>query len=251
MDALFAPSDFKKYFYACLILAIFCFIGALLAIGSSAYGNIIEQSIMGTGDLYTRHDSTHASDLASAVNSTVVYQSKREWDVPGAAETFSTSFIVSGAQAKGGYRNQYVVKSSGAGYKHVYRATAISGDFAGSGEVSLTTGGDGAESLDSLVLMDSRSGNATFQGRIYNSQSGRPVTTEESDAVGKFLIRSYLNVSQPIKTPENWLDFCGMLDKDMILDQTAKGVYIAPPNSSQYNYVWDGLKVSRQLNTTG
>lgn len=224
---LFTPEDIRKYFYASCILAIICLLFSIVAIGLSGQANINEQSIVGTGDLYTRHDSTHASDLASAANSTVVYQAKREWDVPGSPETFATSFIVSGAQAKGGYRNQYVVKSSGAGYKHVYRATAISGDFSGSGEVSLTTGGDGGESLDSLVLMDSRTGNATFQGRIYNSQSGRPVTAEETDAVGKFLIRSYLNVSQPITTPEGWLDFCGMLDRDNILAQEG-GVYVIP-----------------------
>jgi hypothetical protein len=226
--------SFRKYFYIAIIISglliasFICLVGAILMMGGYVDANVVEQSIMGTGDLYTSHDTAHASDLASAVNSTVVYQAKHEWDVPGTPETFTSSYIVSGAQANGGFRNQYVVKSSGAGYKHVYRATAISGDFAGSGDVSLTTGGDGAESLDSLILMDSRSGNATFQGRIYNSQSGRPVTAEEMDAVGKFAIRSYLNVSQPITTPAGWLDFCAGLNK-IIDPAVAPGVYTAPP----------------------
>lgn len=228
MEALFAPSDFKKYFYACLILAVLCFVGALLAISTSGYGNIIEHSIVGTGDLYTRHDSQSASDLASVANSTVVYEAKREWEGTSTAQTFSSSFIVSGASAKGGYRNQNVVKSSGAGYKHVYRATAITGEFSGRGEVSLTLGEDGAESLDSLILMDSRQGNATFQGRIYSSENGKPVTAEESDAVGRFMIRSYLNITEPITTPAGWLDFCASLD-NLIDPKIAKNVYVAPP----------------------
>jgi len=203
---LYTPGDFKKYFWASCILSIICLIGAIVAIGSSAYGDVIEQSIRGTGDFYTWHDSEHASDLASAVNATVIYDAIRT------PETFSTSFIVSGAQSSGGYRNQYVVKSSGAGYKHVYRATAITGDFVGSGEVMVTVGGDGAQSLDSLILMDSRAGNATFQGRIYNGRSGKPVAEEEMDAIGKFVVRSYLNITEPIKTSQDWLQFCNMLD---------------------------------------
>lgn len=228
MEALFAPSDFKKYFYACLILAVFCFAGAILAISTSGYGNVIEQSISGRGDLYTRHDSQSASDLASVENASLFYEAKREWGSADDTQTLSSSFIVSGAQASGGYRNQYVVKSSGAGYKHVYRATQISGDFAGSGEISLTIGEDGSESLDSLILMDSRSGNATFQGRIYGSEGGKPVTAEEMDAVGQLMIRSYLNVSEPLTGPDNWLGFCESLNK-LIDPAIAPGIYVAPP----------------------
>jgi hypothetical protein len=239
------PPTFLRYYYASVFLAIICFSCAIIAIGVSGYANIVEQSIIGTGDLYTRHDSASASDLASVSNATAVYESKLEWESGSKAQTFSSSFIVSGASSKGGFRNQYVVKASGAGYKHVYRATAISGEFAGSGEVSLTLGEDGAESLDSLILMDSRNGNATFQGRIYNSQSGRPVTAEEMDAVGRFVIRSYLNVSQPIVGPDNWLGFCESLDRDNILAHEG-GFYVIPPGYK----LDDRMKLVR-LNSTG
>jgi hypothetical protein len=227
-DELFTLSDMRKYVYASVLLTIVALIGIILVLLSISGANIIEQSIVGTGDLYTRHDSASASDLASVVNSTVVYDAKREWESGSSPQTFSSSFIVSGATSKGGFRNQYVVKASGAGYKHVYRATAITGEFAGSGDVSLTLGEDGAESLDSLILMDSRNGNATFQGRIYSSEDGKPVTAEESDAVGRFMIRSYLNITQPLTTPQSWLDFCSSLDK-LIDPKIAEGIYIAPP----------------------
>ena len=227
MDRLFTAEDIRKYFYASCILAIVCLLAIIYLVGTSGMGNVIEQSISGRGDLYTRHDSQSASDLASVENASLVYESKREWGSPDDAQTFTSSFIVSGAQASGGYRNQYVVKSSSVGYKHVYRATQISGDFAGSGEVSLTIGEDGAESLDSLILMDTRSGNATFQGRIYGNEGGKPVTAEEMDAVGKFLMRSYLNISQTTTTPEGWLDFCSGLNR-LIDPAVAPGIYVAP-----------------------
>jgi hypothetical protein len=220
-------------FRICFLLS-FAFAGLFLALfiislsGSPGSANIIEQSIVGTGDLYTRHDSATSSDLASVVNASVVYGAKREWQGDSDPKTFTSSFLVSGATSKGGFRNQYVVKASGAGYKHVYRATAITGEFAGSGDVSLTIGEDGATSLDSLILVDSRQGNATFQGRIYSSENGKPVTVEEADAVGRFMVRSYLNITEPLAGVDNWLGFCESLNR-LIDPAIAPGIYVAPP----------------------
>jgi hypothetical protein len=186
-------------------------------VSGPAEANTISQKITGTGDVYTRHGTTEAFDQASAVNSTVYYEMNTHWDDNTPGRTFETSFIVVGATSKGGFRNQYVVKSAGAGYKHVYRVTAITGDFVGSGDISLTFGEDGAPSLDSFILMDSRSGNATFQGRITKSVNGRPsnINSEDTDAVGKLLIESYLNITQPIKEPEDWLAFCEALNEGL------------------------------------
>jgi len=244
---LFTPDDFKKYFYASLFLAVFCLILAIIAIGESGQANVIQQSIMGHGDLYTRHDSEGASDLAISDNATVVYQGTRNWESSSKEQTSSSSYIVSGAQ--GGYQNQYVVKSSGAGYKHEYRATKIMGDFSGSSEISLTVNDDGAENLDSLILMD---GNATFQGRIYNGQSGKPITEEELDAVGDFVLRSYLNISEEITKPEDWLGFCDRMNRDMILADEVGAIYVLPENNSRYNYRYDpeSRTIIPQLNIT-
>jgi len=227
-----SPTRLLRWSFLLSVVGLASCIAALIVfagVSSTGEANIIDQKIIGSGDIYTRHDSESASDLASAVNSTVSYEATRTWDDEESSQKFTTSFIVFGAQSSGGYRNQYVVKSSGAGYKHVYRATAITGDFSGSGEITFSVGEDGAQNLDSLVIMDSRAGNATFQGRIYNVQTGKPITAEETDAAGRFIIESYLNVSQPIKTPEDWLGFCESLDKDVILDKTSpSGYYIIP-----------------------
>ncbi|MCK9569617.1 hypothetical protein M0R72_11810 [Candidatus Pacearchaeota archaeon] len=242
---IFSPEDIRKYFYASCFLAIFCLTLAIIAIGESGQANVIQQSIMGHGDLYTRHDSRSASDLVISDNATVVYQGSRDWE--GDEQTFRSSYIVSGA--KGGYQNQYVVKASGAGYKHEYRATKIMGDFSGSSEISLTVNDDGAENLDSLILMD---GNATFQGRIHNGQSGKPLAEEELDAVGKFVLRSYLNISEEIETPDNWLGFCDSLNRDMILADEVGAIYVLPENNSRYNYGYDveSKTIIPQLNVT-
>ena len=70
----------------------------------------------------------------------------------------------------------------------------------------------GTQSLDSLILMD---GNATFQGRVINGQTGRPVTEAEMDAAGQFVIRSYLNVTEKPRTYEDWLQLCNTFSDDL------------------------------------
>jgi hypothetical protein len=249
LKEIYMSSDMRtiKLFVAALMVFGVLTAGFLGVLGYFGYANTIEQSIMGVGDIYTRHDSEHMSDLASAKNSTFIYENKEVWGLIESPDTMASSFIINGATTEGGYRNQYVVKSSGAGYKHVYRATQISGDFSGSGEVVFTLGEDGSENIDSLILMDSRAGNATFQGRVYASEDGKPITKEEMDSVGRFMIRSYLNISKPILTPEGWLNFCETLDKDMILDKSVPdGFYISPPGYK----LKDGKLVKDSTNNT-
>jgi hypothetical protein len=206
------------------LLATFVLVsGFLVVLGCLGYANTIEESVFGKGTMDHASYSKSASDRAMTKDAeSVAYQMKRDWESKD-NQTFTSSFIVSGAG--GSYQDQYVVKASGAGYKHTYRATKITGDFSGSGESSVTMQ-TGTQSLDSLILMD---GNATFQGRIINGQTGKPINEAELEAVGKFVIRSYLNITEKPETVEGWLDFCSGLDRDMILDKSVPdGVYIAP-----------------------
>ena len=228
------------------LIITFCLVsGFLLVLGFMGYANTIEESVFGKGTLDHSSYSKSASDRAMTKDAeSVAYKTARNWE-NDSEQTFTTSFIVSGAG--GSYQDQYVVKASGAGYKHTYQATKITGDFSGSGESSVTMQ-TGTQSLDSLILMD---GNATFQGRIINGLTGRPVNEAEMDAVGQFVIRSYLNITEKPETLDEWLNFCSGLDQDMILDPATRGIYVAPLNTSKYNYVWDGQKIVRQLNITG
>jgi hypothetical protein len=185
--------------------------------------NLIEEKFSGIGQFDHSSYSKSASDRAMSDGGAIAYEMSRNWKNES-DQTFSTSFIVSGAG--GGYKDQYVVKASGAGYKHTYQATKISGDFSGSGDssVSMETG---VQSLDSLVLMD---GNATFRGRIINGQTGRPVTEAEMDAVGEYILRSYLNISEEIQTPEDWLGFCASFSD--ALPVSVGPVKLIPENST-------------------
>jgi hypothetical protein len=248
---LFTPEDIREYFYASCLLAIICLILAVIAIGESGQANVNELSISGQGDMQARTDTVMASDFASAKGSGIAYESKRTWGIPGAGETFSSSFLIASASSDGKWKNTYRIKGSGVGHKVSFQATKITGDASFAGEISLAATEAGDTSFDSVVEFDTRDGNATISGRAYNSTAGRPATMQELDAVGKFILRHHLNVSQPAMVPENWLPSCSELDKDMILDPSTRGIYVAPLNTSRYNYVWDGAKVGRQLNTTG
>jgi hypothetical protein len=222
-DYIMEPGDFKKYFYTCVILAAVCFVAAVACVISSGYANVLETSIMGQGSVDMRHHAQNAGDVAMVQNATVVYQARREWG-PGAPglESFTTSFLVAGADASGGYRNQYVVKGSGAGHKVEYRATQITGDFVGSGEIVVSATEAEGETFESLINMDSSRGNATIRGRVQTADGqGRPMTIEELDAVGQFILTQYLQITEPPATNEDWLGFCKGVEEEWNVRQAA------------------------------
>lgn len=202
-------------------MAVSCAI-IIILLSLTGNANIIEESIFGKGSIDHTTYSKNAYDRVITDNAeSLAYKVIREWD--GTEQKFSSSFTVYGV--KGGYKNQYEVRSYGAGYKHTYLATKINGSFSGSGDITnsvvLETG---ADSIDSLVLMD---GNATFRGRIINGQTGRPVTESEMDAVGELVIRSYLNITDIPDTPEDWLEFCKTLE-----DRLPSGLMIKSEGNS-------------------
>jgi hypothetical protein len=210
--------------------------------GSPGEANSLDTSLKGTGTMDIRHDNERSSDRAMADGAAIMYDYSREWGAKDESETATSSFIVT--SGSGGYKTQYAVKGSGAGHKVDYRATKISGDASFASEITLTGNEAGGENFDSVIEFDVLSGNATIRGRVYNQTAGRPATTEELDAVGKYLLQTHLNVSTTLITPENWLDFCRMLDH-LIDPAIAPGVYIAPEG-----YELDGTGNLVRQNTT-
>ncbi len=211
-----------------------------------ASGNSLDSSLVGTGTMDYRHTSEHSADIAMAENATVVYDYSRTWGADVPTEKATSQFMV--ASAKGGYKTQYVVKGSGAGHKIDYRATKISGDASFASEITLSATEAGGENFDSIIQFDTRDGNATIQGRVYNAAEGRPANLEELDAVGKYLLNMHLNVSLEPITPYDFLGFCEGLDKDVNMPE---GIYILPMNDSKYNYtLTDEGKILRSRNST-
>lgn len=225
---------------------------ALAIIIGFSLGNILEESFSGSGDISTSYRFDEMSAESSAKNASKLdAKVSTTWndDEYDKTRSIDSSFVVIGADPSGKYFNRYVVKSSGAGYKHQYRVY-YDGDFSGSAAVTValdkTTG---AKTLDSLFLFDSRNGNATFQGRVYGTgKNGKPLTAAESDAYGKQLVRSYLNISDIPDAPE---DFCNSLNRDIIKDDSSfDGIYTLPINTSEYNYIVDKDMVKRVINAT-
>lgn len=241
----FTTNDVKKYFYASCILAALCLLLAIMLLVINVGGNTLDTSMVGSGTMNYRHDSEHSSDIAMAENASIMYDYSRQWDTKGIIEKATSYFVVSGAN--GGYNTQYAVRGYGANHKVDYRATRISGDASFASEISLSATESGGENFDSMIWFDTRDGNATIQGRVYNNEAGRPATIEELDAVGKYLLNTHLNVSNEPIVPENWLDFCSGLDKDINMPE---GIYILPINDSKYNYILENGNIIRLLNTT-
>ncbi len=190
----------------CALLLAFAIIGTLSLLGALGLANVIEENFFGTGYFDHGSYSPTASDRAMTKDGTISYDMRREWD--NDKQTFDTAFIIQ--NGKGTYYDQYVVKVKNAGFGHEYRATKISGDFSGTGRsVTVKTGEATGATIESLILMD---GNATFQGRIIDASTGKPADATQMTAVGEFVLRSYLNLTEPIRTPEDWLEFCSEVD---------------------------------------
>jgi hypothetical protein len=195
--------------------------------GSPGEANIAELSLLGSGNMQVRTDSKTAADFASAEGATVAYESAYKWGVKDEPESLSSSFLISSASEDGKWKNAYRVKGSGAGHKVDFTATKITGDASFAAELTLSATEAKTPSFDSVIEFDTRDGNATISGRVYNRTAGRPATLQELDAVGKFLLNHHLNVSEPEITPDNWLGFCDSLNR-LIDPAIAPGIYIAP-----------------------
>jgi hypothetical protein len=244
---------FRIGFFVSLFLAGFYLALFILSLSGAGPGaaNVNEFNVYGQGTSQIRNDMPSASDFASAENSDIIYQSKYEWgkEMPTA---FTSSFLISTSTSDGTWRNAYRVKSAGAGHKVSFEATKISGTAEFASEIRLEATEASGENYDSKIKFDTRDGNATIEGRVYNSVNGRPATVSELSAVGKYLLEHHLNVSEPEITPEDWLGFCERVNRDMILDPSLAGIWIAPLNTSEHNYVYDPKsgKIAMLKNTT-
>lgn len=188
---------------------------AIFAVFGNA--NVIEHFVSGSGSVddivMTKENYVHATTRDAEH---VTHYTQNIWDY--GVNKFESTFTVEGV--RGGYLNKYEVRSTGAGYRHEYVATKITGNFTGSADNVITLS-IGIESFDSIVLMD---GNATFRGRIKTfDRLGRPVSVAMYDEVGDLVIRSYLNITKIPERPEDWLAFC-----DEVNTQMPNGIMIEP-----------------------
>jgi hypothetical protein len=202
---LYADRAFKAVIIGGSLMVLFCLVCAYLSLLYTQPGtsNVFTNDITVNGSFEQRTAVGGASDIVAGVG-LVHYSLMATW-ADGTPLSFKSEVMMDVVKEVKNrlVSNRYAVAvySSGTGYKHKMEARKISGEFTGSAAfVTADT------SVDSLILMD---GNATFKGSLINSSTGRHPTTEsETYAVGIASIKQYLNISVPLKTPDDWLGFC-------------------------------------------
>ncbi len=218
---------FTKRFMAAFLAFTIVLTGVSLIFAHFGLANHIYQSITGSGsiDFSTGSSKSMTSDRALADNAKYVsYTSTRKWgeDLDGDGveeEVLESEYVITVGDPGSPYRNQYKVKAKSALHSHEYTATQITGNFTGSANFVTTK-----TTQSSLILMDSRNGSATFRGRIINGTTGRPVTEAEADAVGKFFVESYLEISLKAPAPYDPLGLCKEIEDG--LPDSLKGIKI-------------------------
>jgi hypothetical protein len=197
-------------------------------VATSGDANLMKTTVTGFGDIDIREQVTDNSArvAALAANSTAKYLSVVEW---GQIVKFSNSFVIYGAQASGGFRNQYVISGSGSENTFEYRATAIVGDFVGGGELILRGSAypdEHGNTLEARITLDASGGKSIFDIDVVNVTTGRPVTAFELNGVGNWTFEQYLLLNQSMREKFEEEDFCESLDR--ILPRDFSGYYIAP-----------------------
>lgn len=199
-------------------------------LGSSDY---YKQSIIGFGSLDTRSQFGETTDIASVANGQIVWKETATWT--GGKKTITdlkleSSYEVEVEAARGNtgglpFSTRYSVAVYSQGYAHKLSAYDITGIFSGNARVVTTE-----VTLDTVFAMDSRNGNATFEGKVINTRGQKHALTEKDTlAIGKFVINEELSITDPQELPEDPLAFCESLNRDVITDKTVPtGVYFAP-----------------------
>ena len=209
------------------------------------YGHSLDSftnSIVGSGSGEQRTNINGAMDVMS-FNGNVVYKLTATWTDGTTPLDFESSVSMETTGKHNGmpYTNRYSVAlySSRDGKLHKLEATGIKGNFTGSASFVITD-----ISLDSVIVMDSRTGNATFDGKLINTRGAKhPITTSEVSLIGNLIIQQEYNMSvDPAPTdPE---DFCSSLNVDVLkVDPTLGGIYTAPKDTKDYlfNVTPDGM----------
>jgi hypothetical protein len=242
---LFTPDDFKKYFYASLFLAIICLILAVIAIGESGQADIyIKTHITGNGSGSSYHEG-RLGESSGFRDAKTDYSYEKSQDEETGATTQNKVFYLSGGD--GSYWNYDRVWTSKdiAGANQVKISVGkIQGSYYGSSGMNISYNeADGTEEFESSLTIEAA--NATISLRVIQWNSTKPVSLEEIDRAGKFVVDQLVKLSEPIKTEKGWLDFCELLDRDAILSDE-NGIYVFPDG-----YTVNAEKKLVRLNATG
>jgi hypothetical protein len=126
----------------------------------------------------------------------------------------------------GSRRTKFVVTGKGDDASSNIFIDQIMGAFEGSAETWIDTADDGSKSFDMTFTFEGR--NITYHGQFYNREGNRVTDYEGIRGIGNLSVTRHYNKTSTPHTEAGWLDFCAGLNRDVILDKSTNGVYIAP-----------------------
>jgi hypothetical protein len=234
MKITFDERTFRLIFlvsFVALAFGIACAILSTIFL-SPISGNIITLTVDGTGSGSVLHEGTKLGDELGFYNSTVKYNYAKNWgNGEKDPETQESEVTLTGAD--GGYWNKYITRTTTdvAGHEVVNRVSSIEGSFYGKSGMDVSySESNGAEQLNSSIIVDSKSGNATYHFDVtrWDGNTFKPATMHDLQLSGSLFIDQFVQLIEPITTQHGWLDFCESINRDVIKSDES-GLYVLPP----------------------
>lgn len=256
MAVTFDEKMFRIIFFFCYLALAFglaCAIFSAATINTGQSNLYIKTDITGTGSGSSYHEG-RLGESSGFKNASTDYHYLQTRDYDTGIYTQSSKFLMDGGEASyWNYHRVWTDKDLAGKDSIRIDVSNIAGSYYGASGMNISYNeADGSEELESTIKIDTTSGNASITMRVINWTTGKPVSLEEIDRVGQFVVDSIVKLSTPVTTEQGWLDFCGLLDSDVILDSGNSGIYVAPMNNTLYNYLWDKnlQKIIRTINQT-
>lgn len=230
-------SEFKKYFYASVILAILALIGALIAIGSTGQSSQITTfqneitSADGSFEQRTQFGGAKSIVSGSGAYSYTLTAKMTDGTVLNFDESIEMTVVTEVRGRPVSNRYEVGIYNDATGYKHKLVARKVDGPFTGKADFISTE-----TSIDSLIFME---GDATYKGVVVNQSTGKhPQSESETYAIGYNTIRQYLNstTTDKIKNQQGWLNWCN--EWNGLTPVAREGMWILPDG-----YYYDGMSL--------
>jgi hypothetical protein len=244
---LFTPEDIRKYFYASFFLALICLLAALYLVASA-----------GTADLYikttfdcencsggTYHQGRVGESVSFKDVSSAGYHYEKDVDDDTGTTGQTSEFTMEGGEASyWNYHRTWTEEDIAGANQLKLHINEIGGSYYGKNGMDITYNeADGSEEFESSLTIETDS--AKLQLRVIDWMTGKPVSLEDIDLIGKIVLDQLVKLSEAI---EDVKGFCESLDRDEIISSEAGAIRILPVNTSRYNYTWEDGKMLRQLN---
>lgn len=211
--------------------ALFILIAILAATGNlvSASQLIQEAIYKGTGTIDVEILGENQNARAAAHNSKDIdirySKSSISTQYEGTTDKLSITYSVDG---DGTRWTKFHYSNEGANAGDSADFNGINSSFEASGKSVISVSDAGDVSFDSVVSAEE--GNYTFRAKFYDISSGsmRPTSGETVIGYGNLSVWRHINKTEEVKKPKDWLELCATVNKDMILDPNASGLYLVP-----------------------